>query len=69
MSHRPVTAVAREENGRNASAAIARAQLLPVEADRPKRIDQYLDYFGGGGESFSPGLAPRDQPGSSADAV
>ena len=46
MSHRPVTALSPEEAGRNASAAIARAQLLDVDADRPKRIDQYLDYFG-----------------------
>lgn len=68
MSRRPASNVSPEQSERDASEAIARAQLLPVEADRPKRIDQYLDYFGGGGESFSPGLAPRDQPGSSADA-
>jgi hypothetical protein len=68
MSRQPAAAVSPEESRRNASAAIARAQLLDVEADRPKRIDQYLDYFGGGGESFSPRLAPRDEPGSSAGA-
>jgi hypothetical protein len=57
MSHRPVAAVSSEEARRNASAAIARAQLLDVDADRPKRIDQYLDYFGEG--SLSARLAPR----------
>jgi hypothetical protein len=51
MSRQPVTAVTPEENGRNASAAIARAQLLDVDADRPKRIDQYVDYFGESGLS------------------
>jgi len=51
MSHRPVTVVSPEEARRNASAAIARAQLLDVDADRPKRIDQYLDYFGESGLS------------------
>jgi hypothetical protein len=69
MSQRPVTAVSPEQVRRNASAAIARPQLLDVEADRPKRIDQYLDYLGGGGESFAPRLAPRDEPGSSAGTV
>jgi len=58
MSHRPVTAVSPEEAGRNASAAIARAQLLDVDADRPKRIDQYLDYFGE--SDLSARLTPRD---------
>jgi hypothetical protein len=69
MSRRPVSAVSPEESRRNASAAIARAQLLDIDADRPKRIDQYLDFFGDGGESFSPRLAPQDEPGSSAGAV
>ena len=40
-----------EEARPNARAAVARALLLEIEADRPKRIDQYLDYFGSGGES------------------
>jgi hypothetical protein len=30
--------------------AIARARLLDVEVERPKRIDQYIDYFGSGGK-------------------
>ena len=38
----------------NASVAIARALLLEIEVDRPKRIDQYLDYFGSGEESGRP---------------
>ena len=69
MSRQPATTVSPEQTRQNASVAIARAQLLDVEADRPKRIDQYLDYFGGGGESFSSRLAPRDEPGSSAGDV
>ena len=69
MSRQPATAVSPEQASRNASAAIARAQLLDVEADRPKWIDRYLDFFGDGGESFSPRPAPRDQPGSSASTV
>jgi len=69
MSRPPVTAVSPEEARRNASAAIARAQLLDVEADRPKRIDQYLDYFGGGESGLSPRLALRDQSNSSPGAV
>ena len=40
-----------EEARRNARAEISRALLLEIEVDRPKRIDQYLDYFGSGGES------------------
>ena len=58
MSRPPVTAVSPDEAGPNASAAIARAQLLDVDADRPKRIDQYLDYFGE--SDLSARLAPRD---------
>ena len=57
MSHRPVTPDSPEQDGRSASAATARAQLLDVDADRPKRIDQYLDYFGESGPSVR--LAPR----------
>jgi hypothetical protein len=57
MSRPPVTAVSPEEAGRNASEAIARAQLLDVDADRPTRIDHYHDYFG---ESTLPArLDPR----------
>ena len=43
-----------EEVRPNASVAIARALLLEIEVDRPKRIDQYLDYFGSGEESGRP---------------
>lgn len=69
MSRRPVIAVSSEQARRNASAAIARAHLLDVEADRPKRIDQYLDYFGGGASRLSPRLAPRGQPSSPVAAA
>ena len=50
MSRQPSAPVRPEEAERNASPAIARTYLLDVEVDRPKRIDQYLDYFGSGGE-------------------
>ena len=57
MSHRPVTADSPEEPRRNASAATAFVQLLDFDVDRPKRIDQYLDYFVERG--LSARLAPR----------
>ncbi len=46
MSRRPSAPVRPEEAERTASPAIARTDRLDVEVDRPKRIDQYLDYFG-----------------------
>jgi hypothetical protein len=46
MSRRPVTAVSPEGARRDASAAPALSQMLDVNPGRPKRIDQYLDYFG-----------------------
>lgn len=49
MSRRPSVLVSSEQAGRNVSAAIPRAHLLDTELDRPKRIDQYIDYFGGDG--------------------
>jgi hypothetical protein len=48
MSHRPSARVSPEPTGRNTSGAGARAHLLDVELERPKRIDRYIDYFGGG---------------------
>ena len=49
MSRRPVTHLTVEQSRRSASAAIARAHLFAVDVDAPKRIDHYIDYFGGGG--------------------
>jgi hypothetical protein len=51
MSRQPSAPVRAEEAERSASPAIAPTYLLDVDVDRPKRIDQYLDYFGSGGES------------------
>ena len=63
MSRRSRALVSSEEVTRNASAAIARALLLEVQVDRPKLIDQHLDYFGSGGESGrSPRIAPTREP-------
>ena len=61
MPREPSAPVRRDQAKRNASPAVARA--YPLDVDRPKRIDQYLDYFGSGEESGpSPRLAPRGQP-------
>ena len=48
MSRQPVTHLNAEQSRRSARAAIARAWLFPVDVDAPKRIDHYIDYFGGG---------------------
>ena len=37
-----------ESSGRITAIEIARAQLFYVDADRKKRIDNAIDYFGGG---------------------
>lgn len=50
MSRQLSALVSPEQARPNASAAIARAHLLDIEVDRPKRIDQYIDYFGAGGQ-------------------
>ena len=57
MSERPVTAASLERAIRNTSAASALAHLFDVKTDRPKRIDQYVDYFGERVRSVR--LAPR----------
>lgn len=49
MTRRPSALVTPEQTRQDASAAIARAQLPAIERDRPKRIDQFIDYFGSGG--------------------
>ena len=59
MSHRPSALVSPEQAEGNAS-AIARAHPLDIERDRPKRIDQYIDYFGGGGKGM-PSLPPSSR--------
>lgn len=46
--HRPA-----EPFTRSPLVRIARAHLLAIDVDRPKRVDEYIDYFGGGG--------PRDR--------
>ena len=48
MPRRPSAPVSSEQAGRNVSAAVTRARLLDIALDCPKRIDQYIDYFGGG---------------------
>lgn len=65
MSRRPSTFVSSEQAGGNVSAAIARAHLLDVELDRPKRIDRYIDYFGDGGRSDDPFKGPTVPAGTS----
>jgi hypothetical protein len=64
MSRQPSAPVSPEQAKRNTSVAVARGYLLDIAVDRPKRIDQYLDYFGSGGETR---LGPEGRaPGSSA---
>jgi hypothetical protein len=48
MSRRPLVRAGAESSGRITAIEIARAQLFDVEADRKKRIDDAIDYFGGG---------------------
>ncbi len=47
MARRPVTHLDAEQSGRSTSAGIARAHLFEVAVGRQKRIDHYIDYFGG----------------------
>ena len=57
MSRQSSAPVGPEPAKRNASLAVARAYLLDIEVDRPKRIDEYIDYFGDGGKG---GPAPAE---------
>jgi hypothetical protein len=61
MSRRPSALVSPEQAEGNAS-VVARAHPLDIERDRPKRIDQYIDYFGGGtGRPFPEDRATLDR--------
>jgi hypothetical protein len=46
MARRPPPHIDAELTGRLAAIEIARAQLFDVDADRKKRIDGLIDYFG-----------------------
>ena len=59
MSRRPSALGSPEQASPNSSATIARADLLTIEVDRPKQIDQYIDYFGDGGKGGQPESCPR----------
>jgi hypothetical protein len=48
MPRRPLSFVGAELSGRIRAIQIARAQLLDVDVDRRKRIDDAIDYFGAG---------------------
>ena len=48
MPRRPLAHVGAELAGRITAIEIARAQLFDVDVDRRKRIDDAIDYFGGG---------------------
>jgi hypothetical protein len=54
MPRRRVADVDAELSECTTSIEIARAQLFDVDVDRKKRIDDAIDYFGGG-TSTSPG--------------
>lgn len=50
MKRPPIIELSAERPGRSASADTARLQrCFELDADRPRRIDHYIDYFGGGG--------------------
>jgi hypothetical protein len=49
MSSKAITHVNREQLRSVASVAMVRALLVHVDADRQRRIDDYIDYFGSGG--------------------
>jgi hypothetical protein len=51
MSRQSSAPVGPEPAKQNASDAVARTSLLESEVDRPKRIDEYIDYFGDGGKA------------------
>ena len=48
MPQRPLARAGAESSGRITAIEIARAQLFDVDADRKKRIDDSIDYFGRG---------------------
>ena len=52
-----------EEFSDTAGTALLREYLLQVDADRPKHIDDYIDYFGTGSaiRAVPPGTAPRGE--------
>ncbi len=58
MPRRPLAHVDAESSGRTTAIEMARAQLFDVDADRKKRIDDAIDYFGGG-TSMSLGRVSR----------
>lgn len=60
MSRQPNALASPEQAKGDERAAVARAYLLDVDVDRPKWIDQYLDYFGSGEES-RPSPADRER--------
>ena len=65
MSHRPFDADSSDKTPRDASARVVRAHALDVEADRPRWIDQYLDYFGEGGPAEK--RDPHREPPAAGD--
>lgn len=62
MSGGPSDSVSSAQAGRNVSAASPRAHLLDIQHDRPKRIDQYIDYFGDGRIDGTSRGVPAEEP-------
>jgi hypothetical protein len=60
MSRQPVTHLSARLSTPGASAGVTRALLFGVDIDRDKRIDRYIDYFGGGAEHGSSSLPSGD---------
>jgi hypothetical protein len=49
-SRRPASPPSAGQSTQSASPDVARAPLFAVQVDRDRRIDRYIDYFGGGAE-------------------
>jgi hypothetical protein len=70
MSSGPIAQVNPEQFRRIACVDIVRALLVHVDPDRPRRIDDYIDYFGSGGARGTVVMAdPGSEPLLHADGA
>jgi hypothetical protein len=67
MPRRPLALVGAESSGRITAIEVARAQLFDVDADRKRRIDDAIDYFGRwqGSRGTTPASKDGQMPGLS----
>ena len=62
MSRQPSIHRSADQTTQSASVGIAPVRLFDVDADRKKRIDHYIDYFGNGGARRVVVTADDDRP-------